>query len=157
MSQKTKTELKNTFADGHLVTGADFIDLIDSLKGYQSPVSSPTASGSAVQFIDSISQDAEGVVTATKKSVNFSGYQTTSGMSNYQINDVQEVGDIIVAADEEQSIEHKKNHYPVVRLLDVDTGLEVRPSEYTVKHNDVNTLVIHLGVSLGGMYKYILD
>ena len=71
MAQKTKQQLKNTLVNGHLVTGGDFTDLVDSLKGLQSPVNSPSASGSATAFIDSISQDTEGVVTVTKKSVDF--------------------------------------------------------------------------------------
>ena len=38
-------------------------------KATQSAVSSPTASGTAAAFIDTISQNAQGVITATKKSV----------------------------------------------------------------------------------------
>jgi hypothetical protein len=44
-----------------------------------------------------------------------------------------------------------------VRLIDVATGLEVLPSEYQVKHGDVNSVGIILGGSLTGRYKYILD
>ena len=46
-------------------------------KPMQEPVASPSASGTAIQFIDSISQDATGRVTATKKTVRTgSGSQT---------------------------------------------------------------------------------
>ena len=38
-------------------------------KATQSAVSSPTASGTAVAFIDTISQDVQGAITATKKTV----------------------------------------------------------------------------------------
>ena len=38
-------------------------------KATQSAVSSPSASGTAVAFIDTISQNAQGVITATKKTV----------------------------------------------------------------------------------------
>lgn len=38
-------------------------------KPLQTPVSSPSASGTAIEFIDSISQDAQGVITPTKKTV----------------------------------------------------------------------------------------
>lgn len=38
-------------------------------KGIQTPVADPAASGSAVAFIDSITQDAQGVITPTKKTV----------------------------------------------------------------------------------------
>ena len=42
---------------------------IDGKKNIQSAVSSPDASGTAVAFIDSISQDAQGVITPTKKTI----------------------------------------------------------------------------------------
>ena len=50
-----------------------FLDNIKTLllgkKDKQTAVSDPTASGSGIEFIDSISQDANGEITATKKSV----------------------------------------------------------------------------------------
>ena len=152
----TKQELIALFSNGHLVTGGDFENLINSLKGVQSPVSDPSASGNSVTFIATITQDAEGKIVVTKKSVNFSGYQTTAGMAGYQNLDLQQVGDVTVAAGESQTINHDMKHYPTVRLID-DTGIEVKPTEYTVKHADVMTLEITLGGSLGGSYKYILD
>ena len=156
MAQKTKQQLKDTLVNGHLVTGGDFTDLVDSLKGLQSPVSSPSTSGNATAFIDSISQDAEGNITATKKNVNFSGYQTTAGMANYQQKDLQQVGNVTVGAGDSQEITHNMRHYPTVRLID-DAGVEVDPREYTVKHDDDMTVFIELGVSLTDSYKYILD
>ena len=156
MAQKTKQQLKDTLVNGHLVTGGDFTDLVDSLKGLQSPVSSPSASGNATAFIDSISQDAEGNITATKKNVNFSGYQTTAGMANYQQLDLQQVGDVTAAAGGSQTIDHNMKHYPTVRLMDAN-GDEVDTREFTVKHADNMTLSITLGGSLTGTYKYILD
>lgn len=152
----TKTELISLFSDGHLVTGADFGNLINSLKGVQSPVGSPSASGNATAFIDSISQDAEGKITVTKKAVNFSGYQTTAGMANYQQMDLQQVGDVTAAAGAGQTVNHRMKHYPTVRLID-ESGMEVNPTEYTVKHVDTEALSIWLGDSLTGRYRYILD
>lgn len=84
MAEKTKQELIDTFVDGYLMRGSDFADMLESLKGRQSPVSSPSASGSATAFIDTIRQDAEGKIVATKKNVNFGGYQTVAGMVDYQ-------------------------------------------------------------------------
>lgn len=156
MAQKTKQQLKNTLVNGHLVTGGDFTDLVDSLKGLQSPVNSPSASGSATAFIDSISQDTEGVVTVTKKSVDFSGYQTVAGMAGYQYLDLQKVGDVTAAAGGSQTINHGMKHYPTVRLMDTN-GEEVKATEYTVKHADNMKLGITLGGSLTDKYKYILD
>ena len=156
MAQKTKEQLKNTLTDGHLVTGSDFADIVDSLKGMQTPVSSPAASSSATAFIDSISQDAEGRVTATKKNVNFSGYQTVAGMANYQQMDLQQVGEVTATAGGSMTVNHNMKHYPTVRLLD-ETGVEVKPSEYTVKHSDIMTLDIELSDTLTGGYTYILD
>ena len=130
--------------------------MVDSLKGLQSPVSSPSASGNATAFIDSISQDAEGNITATKKNVSFSGYQTTAGMQNYQQLDLQRMGDITVGAGATQTINHNMKHYPTVRLMD-SAGIEVTPTEYRVKHTDNMTLNITLGSNLTDTYKYILD
>lgn len=156
MAQKTKQQLKETLVNGHLVTGGDFTDLVDSLKGLQSPVSSPSASGNATAFIDSITQDAEGKIVATKKNVNFSGYQTTAGMAGYQNNDLQQVEEVSAAAGGSQIIEHNMKHYPTVRLVD-GTGTEVRTSDYQVRHIDEMSLEITLGESLVGSYRYILD
>ena len=153
----TKQQLIDWFSDGLAATGEKFAALINSLKGKQTAVSSPTTSGSAVAFIDSISQDEEGVITATKKSVSFSGYQTTAGMINYQDNDLQQVDDVTAAAGDSQTINHNMKHYPTVRLMDANTGEEVKVTEYAVKHADNMTLDIILSGSLTGSYKYILD
>ena len=152
----TKQELIALLSNGHLVTGGDFENLINSLKGVQSPVSDPSASGTSVTFIATITQDAEGKIVVTKKNVNFSGYQTTAGMAGYQDLDLQQVGAVTAGAGGSQTINHRMKHYPTVRLID-DAGLEVKPTEYTVKHADVMTLEITLGGSLTGQYKYILD
>ena len=157
MSVKTKEQLKQDFSDNQTATGAKFADLIDSLKAVQSAVSDPAASGTSITFIATISQDANGQITVTKKTVNFNGYQTTSAMAGYQTLDLQQVGDVTVGAGGTQDINHNMKHYPTVRLLDVATGLEVSPSEYRVKHGDVNNVSILLGGSLTGSYKYILD
>ena len=157
MSVKTKEQLKQDFSDNLTATGAKFADLIDSLKAVQSAVSDPTASGTSITFIATISQDTNGVITVTKKTVNFNGYQTTAGMAGYQNLDLQKVDDVTVGAGDTQDINHNMKHYPTVRLLDVATGLEVLPSEYQVKHGDVNNVNIILGGSLTGSYKYILD
>ena len=152
----TKQQLIDWFSDGLAATGEKFAALINSLKGMQTAVSSPTTSGSAVAFIDSISQNEEGVITATKKTVNFNGYQTTAGMANYQQLDLQKVDDITVGAGQSQTINHNMKHYPTVRLMDA-RRIEVKPSEYVVKHIDNMSLTIELGGSLTGTYKYILD
>ena len=157
MSVKTKEQLKQDFSDNQTATGAKFADLIDSLKAVQSAVSDPAASGTSITFIATISQDTNGVITVTKKTVNFSGYQTTAGMAGYQNLDLQQVGEVRVGAGGTQDIKHNMKHYPTVRLLDVATGLEVLPSEYQVKHGDVNNVGVTLGGSLTSSYKYILD
>ena len=152
----TKQELIQRFSNGHLVQGVDFENLINSLKALQTPVSDPSASGTSVTFIATISQDAEGKISVTKKTVNFSGYQTTTGMRFYQINDLQQVDEITVGAGDTQTIEHKMGHYPTVRLLD-SNGVEVNPSNFTVAHATLDRLSITLGVSLTGRYICVLD
>ena len=152
----TKQQLIDWFSDGLAARGEKFAALINSLKGMQTAVSSPTTSGSAVAFIDSISQNEEGVITATKKSVSFSGYQTTAGMAGYQNMDLQQVDDIIVGVGDSQTINHNMKHYPTVRLIDA-SGNEIDTREYVVQHVDEMTVVITLGNSLTDSYKYILD
>ena len=156
MSVKTKERLKLDFSDNQTATGAKFADLIDSLKAVQSAVSDPAASGTSITFIATISQNTNGEITVTKKTVNFNGYQTTAGMSGYQNLDLQQVGDVTVGAGDTQDIEHNMKHYPTVRLVD-EEGIEVNPSEYQVKHGNENNVSIILGGSLTGRYKYILD
>lgn len=156
MAQKTKQQLKETIIDGHLVTGNDFGDLIDSLKGMQLPVESPSASGNATAFVDSIIQNAEGVITVTKKMVNFSGYQPVAGMSGYQNMDLQQVGDVTAESGGSMTIVHNMKHYPTVRLID-ESGKEVDRSDYQVTHESNMSLLIELGDSLDGAFRYILD
>lgn len=167
MAQKTKEQLKSTLVNGYLMQGSDFTDLVDSLKGMQSPVSSPSASGNAVAFIDSISQDAEGKITVTKKTVNFNGFVPVIQMRTYQNNDLQVVGDLGndgSSSEFDKEIEHKKGHYPTVRLLDKETGAELRPTAqvpepYRVKHIDTDSLIIVLSgdANASSTYQYILD
>lgn len=152
----TKQELIALFSNGHLVTGGDFENLINSLKGVQSPVSDPSASGTSVTFIATITQDAEGKIVVTKKNVNFGGYVPISMMGGYQAFDLQQTGDITVGAGDRQLITHNKEHYPVVRLLD-SGGQEVMPTEYLVTHHSDKELTIQLGATLTDRYKYVLD
>ena len=156
MAVKTKSQLKTDFSDNTVATGAKFTDLIDSLKAVQAAVSDPSASGTSVTFIATISQNENGEISVTKKTVNFNGYQTTAAMQNYQQLDLQKVDDITVGAGQSQTINHNMKHYPTVRLMD-STGVEVKVTEYTVKHADNMTLDIILGGSLTGTYRYILD
>ena len=156
MSVKTKTQLKTDFSDNTVATGAKFTDLIDSLKAVQAAVSDPSASGTSVTFIATTSQNENGEISVTKKTVNFNGYQTTAAMQNYQQLDLQKVDDITVGAGQSQTINHNMKHYPTVRLMD-STGVEVKVTEYTVKHADNMSLDIILGGSLTDRYKYILD
>lgn len=156
MAVKTKSQLKTDFSDNTVATGAKFTDLIDSLKAVQAAVSDPSASGTSVTFIATISQNENGEITVTKKTVNFNGYQTVNGMNDYQQLDVQKVDNVTAGAGGSQNITHNMKHYPTVRLMDA-SGIEVKPSDYTVKHKDNMSLSIELGGSLTGTYKYILD
>lgn len=163
----TKDELKNQFYDGRIVNAALMGVLIDNLKGVQSPVSSPASSGNAVAFIDSISQDAEGNITVTKKNVNFSGFVPVIQLRSYQSNDIQVVEDLGndgTGNEFDKEIEHRKGHYPTVRLLDKNTGAELRPTArvpepYMVKHIDRDSLVVVLSgdANDGTTYQYVLD
>ncbi len=156
MSVKTKEQLKQDFSDNQTATGAKFADLIDSLKAVQSAVSDPAASGTSITFIATISQNTNGEITVTKKTVNFNGYQTVAGMAGYQNLDLQQVGEVTVGAGGSQTIRHEMRHYPTVRLID-SQGHEVRTETYVVTHVDILTVRILLDESLTDRYRYILD
>ena len=163
----TKDQLIAWFANGLAATGEKFEALITSLKGRQSPVSDPTASGTSVTFIANISQDEEGVITATKKNVSFSGYQTVAGMAGYQSGDLQRTGTILAPGTTvviSNTITHNMGHYPTVRLLD-SNKYEIRPTEeipvpFTVQHVNDNSLIIELASALNTIerqFTYVLD
>ena len=156
MAVKTKSQLKTDFSDNTVATGAKFTDLIDSLKAVQAAVSDPSASGTSVTFIATISQNENGEITVTKKTVNFNGYQTVAGMAGYQTLDLQQMGEITVSAGDTQTILHKMGHYPTVRLLNARNE-EVDYREFTVTHTNTNSVDIKLSVNLTDTYKYILD
>lgn len=163
MAQKTKSQLKSTLVDGHVLTGEDCTDLVDSLKGVQAPVSDPTASGSATAFIDSITQDAEGKIAVTKKVMDLSGFLTLRDLVPYQKGDVQVVGILDVTSEDpgkDVSIKHGKGHYPTVRLIG-NSGLEVEAGAYMVTHLSEAELTITVaGDELDSTdfpYRYILD
>lgn len=64
-----KTVDLTTFA-----TEAEVEALLAGYKKVQKAVTDPTASGTSLTFIDTISQDTQGVITATKKNVNLDDY-----------------------------------------------------------------------------------
>ena len=151
-----KDDLKSDFSDNVVATGAKFAALIDAMKILQTAVTDPSPNGTSVTFIATISQNDNGEISVTKKTVNFSGYQTTAAMQNYQQLDLQQVDAVTAAAGGIQTINHNMRHYPTVRLMNAN-GEEVKVTEYTVKHANNMTLDIILGGSLTGAYKYILD
>jgi hypothetical protein len=65
----TREQLIEDFADHKYATGEKFERLINSMKVVQEPVADPAASGTSLSFIDSISQDADGKIAATKKTL----------------------------------------------------------------------------------------
>ena len=166
MSAKTRTQLKSDFSNNLPATGEKFADLIDSFKMRQEAVIDPTPAGTSVTFIATITQDADGKITVTKKTVNFSGYQTiadmvnyqtVADMDNYQRNDVQQVGVVTAVAGGSQDIAHKMGHYPTVRLVDKTTYEEIRPGNYIVVHTSKDDLRLTLDAGLVGGFLYILD
>ena len=65
----TREQLIEDFADHKYATGEKFERLINSMKMVQEPVETPAASGTSLSFIDSIEQDKDGKITATKKTL----------------------------------------------------------------------------------------
>lgn len=55
-------------------TEAEVNTLLAGYKKVQTAVTDPTANGKSLTFIDTISQDTQGVITATKKNVNLDAY-----------------------------------------------------------------------------------
>ena len=68
----TREQLIEDFADHKYATGEKFERLINSMKAVQEPVADPAASGTSLSFIDSIEQDKDGKITATKKTLDLS-------------------------------------------------------------------------------------
>lgn len=60
-------------------SGKTYADMQGEFKRKQTAKSSPTAAGNTLSFIDTVSQDAEGVITATKKSVTVDSTYSSSG------------------------------------------------------------------------------
>lgn len=60
-------------------SGKAYSDMQGEFKRKQTAKSSPTASGNTLSFIDTVSQDVEGVITATKKSVTVDSTYSSSG------------------------------------------------------------------------------
>jgi hypothetical protein len=65
----TREQLIEDFADHKYATGEKFERLINSMKVVQEPVADPAASGTSLSFIASIEQNADGKITATKKTL----------------------------------------------------------------------------------------
>ncbi len=68
-----------------------------SYKMIQSAVGDPTANGNATAFIDSISQDANGVITVTKKNLDTSGTwsgNATTATTASKLSNTSKIGDI---------------------------------------------------------------
>ena len=164
----TKSELKALFVNGHLVTAEDMANLIDSLKAMQTAVSDPTASGRSVTFIATISQDSEGRITATKKTIDTTGLLTQRDLQTYQSRDLQKVVNITLTGTGEPlefPVEHSMGHYPTVRILDTE-GYEVSPMTYElelwkVRHESVNSVVVQIfeqmNTDYSGNFKLVFD
>lgn len=146
MAAQNRTTLKYQFRTDQPATEAKFADLIDSFKLVQTPVSSPSSSGQALEFISTISQNAEGVISATKKSVNLNGYQT---------NDIQVTYRETVRPGDVKAYTHKKDHYPTVRVLD-NTNTEISPLEFKVTHSSINEVKVTFA-NVAGNVTVVLD
>ena len=155
MSAQSRTTLKQQFSDDQLATGPKFSNLIDSFKLVQSPVSNPAASGNSVSFVESITQDAEGVISVVRRYVDFGDYQTIAGMSGYQTQDKQETHRETVTRGDSKTYTHKKGHYPTVRVLD-NTGTEISPLEFKVTHSSVNEVKVTFA-NVAGNVTVVLD
>ena len=73
---------------GHIAKVYTATESDQDLSGYktkQTAVSDPTASGKSLTFIDTISQNANGVITATKKNVNLDDYATKAEISTAMV------------------------------------------------------------------------
>ncbi len=164
----TKSDLKALFVNGHLVTAEDMANLIDSLKAMQTEVSDPTASGRSVTFIATITQDSEGRITATKKTMDITGLLTQRDLQTYQSRDLQKVVEITLTGTGEPlefPVEHSMGHYPTVRILDTE-GYEVSPMTYElelwkVRHESVNSVVVQIfeqmNTDYSGNFKLVFD
>lgn len=82
-------------------------------KAVQSAVSSPSASGTGVEFIDTISQDAQGVITATKKTVREATTSQSGLMSTTQVDRLTYLNDALLTASDNFAPEVNGITYPI--------------------------------------------
>lgn len=85
----TKTDVDNILKNYYTKTEVD--NKLAGKKNLQNAIPDPTANGTALAFIDSISQNEQGVITATKKNVNLADYAKKTDIGD---------GDITIEAGE---------------------------------------------------------
>lgn len=99
-------------------------------KPKQTAKNSPSASGSTTAFIDSITQDANGVITATKKNVDFTAL--TNHVNSDHVTKVSAGTDIVVtpaSGTGAVTVSHKA--YGTGTIMDVNHNSETDPSFVT--------------------------
>jgi hypothetical protein len=113
-------------------------------KVVQNAVSSPIANGNAVSFIDTISQDANGVITATKKNINTATTEQ-SGIVKLVEGDMNGKDN---ADGQVPSLNHTHSQYAniddVAKKSDIDainTTIENNEKTVSVALNDINTRI----------------
>ena len=105
-------------------------------KPMQEPVASPSASGTAIQFIDSMSQDATGRMTATKKTVR-TGSTSQTGV-------LQLKGSIAASESDDSKAATPKAVRDAINALDAEvtssdgTNVQVKVTEVDGKISAVN-------------------
>ena len=78
------TDASPTESSDNPVKSGGVYTALSGKKNTQTAVSDPTASGNSLSFIDSISQDTQGVITATKKSVTVDASPTENSLNPVQ-------------------------------------------------------------------------
>lgn len=82
-------------------------------KPLQTAVSSPSASGTSIEFIDSITQDAQGVITATKKTVREATTSQSGLMSTTHVDRLTYLNDALLTASDNFAPEVNGITYPI--------------------------------------------
>ena len=136
MATKDRTSLKNDFANGKYATGEKFADLIDSMKVVQLPVVDPQALGTSLSFIDSISQDEDGKITATKKTLDLANAHELNPFKGWY-----KTGDTLPTDGFDGAYLYFKDttQTPAVTTIYQWTGTEYEDTETVVDESNVNT------------------
>ena len=133
----TNVTVSVTQVDG-ILTG---INVSDTAKTIQNAIADPIADGNSTTFIDSITQNANGEITATKKNVNFgvlSDYKT----KQTTVSDPSSTSTITIGSKDDQN--NVISSFDVITGISQDANGVITPTKVTIDLSGVLTAISNL-------------